>query len=85
MWIRFLDKMMITDYFSAFFAVLRKILIKSVPLFTILWIVYAMMTSLFLVLGHDANYLSNKQDIVNEVFGNRYIDMLINVVQISFT
>jgi len=52
--------MMITDYFSAFFAVLRKILIKSVPLFTILWIVYAIMTSLFLVLGHDANYLSNK-------------------------
>ena len=80
MWYRFLDKMMFLDNFSAFFAVLGKIMKKSAPLFVILSIVYVMMSSLFLVLGHDANYLSNKQDIVNEVFGNRYIDMLINVV-----
>ena len=64
MWYRFYDKMMIMDYFSAFFAVLLKIIQESRPLFIILFILYATMTSLFLVLvENNANYF------VTEVFG----------------
>ena len=70
MWIRFYDRIMITDTFSAFFAVLLKIIQESRPLFIILFLLYATMTSLFLVLvENDANYFSKKQDIVTEVFG----------------
>jgi hypothetical protein len=61
MWIRFYDRIMITDTFSAFFAVLKKIMVDSLPLFAILFLVYATMTSLFLVLVDDANYLAKKQ------------------------
>ena len=61
MWIRFYDRIMITDTFSAFFAVLKKIIVDSLPLFAILFLIYATMTSLFLVLVDDANYLAKKQ------------------------
>jgi hypothetical protein len=61
MWIRFYDRIMITDTFSAFFAVLKKIMVDSLPLFAILFLIYATMTSLFLVLVDDANYLAKKQ------------------------
>jgi|LauGreDrversion4_2_1035121.scaffolds.fasta_scaffold197082_1 hypothetical protein len=70
MWIRFYDRIMITDTFSQFISVLLKIMRDSRPLFIILFLLYATMTSLFLVLvENDANYFSKKQDIVTEVFG----------------